>query len=115
MLVWFWSVRAGSPMLALEIRVNGELKWVCGAQALEQLVGWLVAERNGAVDPRAFDFTLRCQGTVSVDPDANEGLRWVAARMNFGDVVSLKFVDADSVNEPIERKRFPSGFGPPDA
>jgi hypothetical protein len=102
-------------MLALEVRVNGELKAICGAGALEHLVAWFSAERGGAVEPKDFEFILRCQGHLPISPDTNEVLKWVAARMKFGDEVSLRFVDAASVSRPIDRQQYPSKVEPPDA
>jgi hypothetical protein len=102
-------------MLALEVRVNGELKAICGAQALEHLVAWFSAERKGETHPSSFEFMLRCQGHVAVAPDVDEVLKWVSARMNLGDEVSLRFVEADRVHTPIDRQQYPSNPGLTDA
>ena len=102
-------------MLAVEVRVNGELKGVCGAGELEHLMAWFSAERKGAHEAKDYEFILQCQGHVLVDPETNEALKWVHARMKFGDEVTLQFVDATAVHQPIDRQRYPSRAIPPDA
>jgi len=102
-------------MLALEIRINGELKAICGDAALEHLMAWLSAKRNGATSAQDFEFIFQCQGTVPVDAETNEGLKWVHARVKFGDEFSLRFVEVEHAHQPIDRQKYPSKPNPPAA
>jgi hypothetical protein len=102
-------------MLALEIRLNGELKATCGTDDIESLVGWLHASRKGAVAPRDFDFRFDCQGFRPIDTETREVLKWVSARVKLGDEISMRLVETQVSQEPIDRQTIPAKVLPPDA
>jgi len=101
-------------MLALEIRVNGELRAICGDAALDFLSVWIKAARNGASAAQDFDLTIQCQGHRKVDAELDEVLKWVHARVKLGDEFSIRFVDVDRTHQPIDRQTYPRPV-PPDA
>jgi len=86
-------------VLAVEIRVNGELKAICGGADLRQLVARL------AVHPRDNAFRVECLGVRSVDVDTDEVLKWVSARIQLGDDVSFRLVESDSARDPIDSQK----------
>jgi hypothetical protein len=102
-------------MLALEIRLNGELKATCGTEDVEFLGGALRAKRSDASSPIGFDLQVECMGLRPVDADTREVLKWVAARIRLGDEVAFRFVDAAHVSEPIDRQAIPARELSPDA
>ena len=102
-------------MLALEIRINGELKATCGAEALDQLVAWISAKRSNSSPAQDFTFRIECLGFQRVDPDTKEVLKWVAAQVQRDDEVSIRFVDATKVHQPIDRQKISSKNDTPDA
>src|SRR5688572_27422282 len=102
-------------MLAFQIRLNGELKATCGADDIEGLVGLLKASRKGAVAPRDFEFRFECQGFRPIDATTRETLKWVSARVKLGDEISLRLVETDVSQEPIDRQTIPAEGLPPDA
>ena len=101
-------------MLALEIRVNGELKAVCGDDALDSLGVWLRALRKGATSAKDFDLEFSCQGHRNVDAENGEILKWVHARAKIGDAFTVRFVEVERAHEPIDRQMFKKQV-PPDA
>jgi hypothetical protein len=102
-------------MLALEIRLNGELKATCGTDDIEGLVGLLRASRKGASAPKDFDFRFECQGFRPIDAATREALKWVSARVQLGDEVSMRLVETQVSQEPIDRQIIPAKGLPPDA
>ncbi len=95
-------------MLALEIRLNGELQATCGAEDIESLIGLLRASRQGAIAPKDFDFHFECQGFRSIDASTREVLKWVSAQVQLGDEISLRLVESDAPQDPIDRQTIPS-------
>jgi|SoiMethySBSTD1v2_1073268.scaffolds.fasta_scaffold3765797_2 hypothetical protein len=102
-------------MLALEIRLNGELKATCGTGAIERLVGLLTARRGSATLPKDFEFRVECQGRQPVSQDVNEAVKWVSTKVQLGDEVSFRFVDVASADEPFDRQELSQKRDPSDA
>jgi hypothetical protein len=102
-------------MLALEIRINGELKATCGAEDAEWLTASLMAKRNAATAPKDSAFAIQCVGSRTIDSKTREVLKWLEARLKFGDEISLRFVEATQVLEPMDRQAIPVDGLPPDA
>jgi hypothetical protein len=102
-------------MLALQIRLNGELKAICGTGDIEGLVGLLKASRKGATAPKDFDFRFECQGFRPIDATTREVLKWISAQVQLGDEISLRLVETDVSQEPIDRQTIPAKGRPPDA
>ena len=102
-------------MLALEIRLNGELKATCGIEDADALAASLHARRNDTAAPKDFGLYIECMGVRPVDADTREVLKWVSARIRLGDEVALRFVETSQVQEPIDRQVIPARGSPPDA
>ena len=102
-------------MLALEIRLNGELKATCGVEDAEALVASLHGRRNDAKAAADFGLYIECMGVRPVDADTREVLKWVSARIRLGDEVALRFVEASQAQEPIDRQVIPARGGSTDA
>jgi hypothetical protein len=97
----------GTLMLALEIRLNGDLKARCGAEGLDNIVAWMRATRRfGESD--VYDYRIECTGSRIVDPQTSEFMKWVSALIQLGDEVSLRFVEVPDANAPIDRQEYPS-------
>ena len=94
-------------MLALEIRLNGELKATCGAEGLDNIVAWIRAARKyGESD--VYDYRIECTGSRLIDPETSEFIKWVSALIQLGDEVTLKFVEVPDASMPIERQDYPT-------
>src|SRR5262245_49928253 len=101
-------------MLAIEIRLNGELKATCGTEHVEWLAASLVAEKIDATAPQDSVIRLQCIGARTIDADTREVLKWIEARVKFGDEIAFRFVEATQVMEPIDRQAIPAKVEPPD-
>ena len=102
-------------MLALEIRINGELKGTCGTEDVEWLAASLMAKTKPATSPKDSVFQLQCVGARNIDADTREVLKWLETRVKFGDEVSFRFVDATQVLEPMDRQAIAVKAESPDA
>ena len=70
-------------MLAIEVRLNGELKGTFGAEGLEQLVAMVSARRKGeAVE---YQHSVECMGVRALSPESEEVLRWANAQSALGE------------------------------
>jgi hypothetical protein len=101
-------------MLALEVRINGELKATCGTEDVEWLAVSLMAKRNVATAPKDAAFAIQCVGSRTIDSNTREVLKWLEARLKFGDEIALRFVEAIDVLEPMDRQAIPVDGRPPD-
>jgi len=102
-------------MLALEIRINGELKATCGIEDAEWLAVSLMAKTNATTAPRDAAFAIQCVGSRTIDSETREVLKWLEARLKFGDEIALRFVEATHALEPMDRQEIPADGNPPDA
>ena len=89
-------------MLVVEIRVNGELIATCGAVGLRQLVAMVAVTHQ-----RFGDSSIRveCTGIHSVDNSADEVLKCVNSRIQVGDEVSFRVVEAHSAQAPVDSQK----------
>jgi len=92
-------------MLALEIRLNGELKATCGSETAEWLAAGLTARRIEPGAARDFAIGIECAGRQPVDADTYEVVKWLSTRIKIGDEVSLRFVEATTAQQPIDRQK----------
>ena len=94
-------------MIAIEIRLNGKLKAVCGAEDLEQVVavvradGKLGENSSANEDP---EYELECLGIHVNEKNTKEVLKWVGAKIRPSDEISFKFVETDSAHQPIDKQ-----------
>lgn len=88
-------------MIAIEIRLNGELKATCGADDLRQLVAMLSA-RQSETQAGEFEYSVECMGVRPKTQRTEEVLRWVNARIALGDEVCLKVVETTEAQEPYD-------------
>lgn len=99
-------------MVAIEIRVNGELKATCGADGMSQLLA-MVAARQPKAKGAGYNYVIECMGVRPKNSSTDEVLKWLNTRIAFGDEISFKFVDAAQAQEPIDRQEIsahaPSG------
>ncbi len=102
-------------MLVLEIRLNGEHKATCGTEAMERLTTLLTAKRKGSGSPKDFELRIECLGREPIDEETYEVLKWVSARVQLGDEISFRFVEAASSQEPIDRQTVAKNGDTPDA
>jgi hypothetical protein len=90
-------------MIALEIRLNGELKTTCGAENLRQLGAMMMALRSRKA-PDEMRYSVECHGVLPKSKDTEEVLCWLRVRIALGDEISFKFVEATEVQPPIDRQ-----------
>ena len=102
-------------MLALEVRLNGELKATCGSETAEWLAAGLTARRVEPGMPKDFALGIECAGRLPVDADTFEVVKWVSARLKLGDEISFRFVEAASAQDPIDRQKVSKRDDSPDA
>jgi hypothetical protein len=97
-------------MIAIEIRVNGELKATCGTDDLRQLAAMLSARRSkvGSENAGEFSYHLECMGVRPKSAAAEDVLRWVNTQIGLGDEVTLKFVEAVHAQAPFDRQDIPA-------
>jgi hypothetical protein len=89
-------------VLVVEIRVNGEHKATCGAGDLRQLVAMVAVTHQ----PSGYSsIRVECTGIHSVDSSTDEVLKWVNARIQVGDEVSFRVVEADSAQAPVDNQK----------
>jgi hypothetical protein len=98
-------------VIAIEIRLNGELKATCGAESLRQLVAMMMALRPREA-PSQVQFSVECMGVQPKSQDTEEVLRWLNVRVALGDEVSFKFVEAAEAQPPIDSQEIPLRHGP---
>ena len=102
-------------MLALEIRINGELKATCGTENAEWLTATIFAKRIVSMTPEGSSLAIQCVGARTIDADTRELLKWLESKVRFGDEIAFRFVDATQVLEPIDRQIIAARRDPPDA
>ena len=86
-------------MIAIEIRLNGELKATCGVDDFRQLSAMLFVTSQGATDPGC---EVECFGVRPKDAETEEVLHWVKKRIAFGDEVSFNVVHSTVTQEPFD-------------
>ena len=87
-------------MIAIQIRVNGRLVATCGAAALRTLVARIAANWPTAPSDSELAHAAEPGGAYSMDPTADEVLKWVGTRIAVGDEISLKFVESPPLRGP---------------
>ena len=98
-------------MIAIEIRLNGELKATCGAENLRQLVAMMMALRPRD-RPSQIQYSVECMGVQPKSQDTEEVLRWLNVRIALGDEVSFKFVEVAEAQPPIDSQDIQLHHGP---
>ena len=98
-------------MTAIEVRINGKLEAVCGAEALDQLVA-MVAARQSKDNTKVY--VVECMGVRPKSATTEEVLRWFNSRISFGDEVSFKFVETAIASAPFDSQEI-SRNGAPDS
>ena len=92
-------------MIAIEIRVNGELIATCGDAQLSQLVAMLAVRKTSSQEPMCDSkskFVIECMGVRPKDSELNEVLRWLNTQIECGDEVSFKIVETDKAQDPFD-------------
>lgn len=91
-------------MIAIEIRLNGELKATCGLREFHQLTAML---HVSSTDSGEAGCEVECMGLRANDETTDEVLRWVKKRISFGDEVSFKVVETSESQEPFDSQVIP--------
>ena len=92
-------------MLVVEVSLNGELKATCGGHDLRQLVARLAITTSRSRDSA---ISVECMGVRPVDPETDEVLKWVSARVQVGDEVTFRVVEAGGAQAPIDSQKISS-------
>jgi len=97
-------------MIAIEVIKNGKRLCLAGAEDLGVLAASFSA--GGPLGPKSHEFAgevskpqmrLRVGGITSRKGEADNYLDWIGQlEIKIGDVVTLKFVDVDKADSPVE-------------
>jgi hypothetical protein len=93
-------------MIAIKIRVNGDLLYVIGQEDVSILNSNLVISRDNS--ERDVDDYIRLNaGGLSQDTDKGypEHFRYKSQNLQVGDVVEMEIVDTDKIDAPVKRYR----------
>jgi hypothetical protein len=92
-------------VLALEISLNGKLKAVCGSSDCESLAAYVrVAAPSGqSLTQQNAAYLVQCLGFPK---SGDEVLKWVAATLQAGDEISIRLIETETANQPIDRQKF---------
>ena len=98
-------------MIAIEIRVNGELKATCGAEDLSNIgasvsVGGRLGENSSSSE--APSYVVECSGWHKNTDNVPEVLKWVGATVSSKDEITFRFVETDTADLPIDRQVLPT-------
>ena len=93
-------------MIAVEIRLNGELKATCGSEYVRQLVA-IMSARESPGSPAGIQYTVECTGVQPKTQRTEEVLQWLNVTIALGDEVSFKFVLTSEAQAPIDRQELP--------
>jgi hypothetical protein len=92
-------------MLALQVSLNGEIKAICGSSDCESLAAYVRAKAPSgqSLTPENAEYLVQCLGFPK---SGDEVLKWVAARLQAGDEITIKLIETDSASSPIDRQAF---------
>lgn len=93
-------------MIAIKIRVNGDLLYVIGQEDVSILNSNLVVSRDNS--ERGVDDYIRLNaGGLSQDTEKGypEHFRYKSQNLQIGDVVEMEIVDTDEIDAPVKRYR----------
>jgi hypothetical protein len=93
-------------MLAIEVRLNGELKATCGADDLRHLIAMLNILPPGKSKSGGEEglFRVEVHGVRPSGLSTEEVLKWVSARVQLGDEIAFRLVEVAEAHEPIDRQ-----------
>ncbi len=90
-------------MIAIEVRLNGELKATCGADGLRQLSAMMTARHSQKASDE-IRYSVECHGVQPKSQDTEDVLCWLRVRIALGDEVSFKFIEATEAQPPIDQQ-----------
>lgn len=93
-------------MIAIKIRVNGDLLYVIGQEDVSILNSNLVVSRDNS--ERGVDDYIRLNaGGLSQDTEKGYPghFRYKSQNLQIGDVVEMEIVDTDEIDAPVKRYR----------
>ena len=85
-------------MIAVEIKVNGEVAAICGTEDLQQLLGVVAARTK---DDEPFHYVVEVMGLRHSSDGHHMAAKWKSIRIELGDVVSFKFIEAAGAEGPV--------------
>ena len=93
-------------MIALKIRVNGDILYVIGQEDVSILNSNLVVSRDNS-ERDVEDYIHLNAGGLSQDTDKGypEHFRYKSQTLQVGDVVEMEIVDTEKVDAPVKRFR----------
>ena len=102
-------------MIAIEIRVNGELKATCGAEDLRTVGASVTASGRLGTDSPTEDeprYVVECVGWHKTSDVVPEILKWVGATISPDDEILFRFVETETTDSPIDRQILSEGSEP---
>ena len=91
-------------MLALQISLNGKVKATCGSSDCESLAAYVraAAPSGQSLTPGNTEYLVQCLGFLK---SGDEVVKWVAAKLEAGDEISIRLIETEDVNQPIDRQK----------
>ncbi|MBD2307400.1 hypothetical protein H6G17_18140 [Chroococcidiopsis sp. FACHB-1243] len=106
-------------MIAFEVYLNGEKLCTAGLRDLSVLtaiLNWRQRQADAsAANPEeleAEDFRLYVGGMLNIAEGSREFLRWLDLNLEVGNEITIKIVDANTVDIPIRREKVELNFSP---
>jgi hypothetical protein len=90
-------------MLAFQISINGEVREVCGEDALQHLVAYIRAQAPDGqeLNPTSVNYFTQCFGFPA---SGAEVVKWSGIRLALGDEISVKLVETKDAHAPTDRQ-----------
>ena len=96
-------------MIAFQVSRNGKLLCTAGIEdvgVLTSMLTWVrrrthTQSHGGIEEELTFDVTA----LDGHDPKQNENLKWVSEALHVGDSISIRIVDVEAADPPVERDR----------
>ena len=92
-------------MIAYQIAVNGRKVGTAGVHqgVVSAIASWVFVPSDVAEDPdKDWGASLSIAG---LDDRSSENLKWFRCDLRVGDEITLKLIETDRVDEPIERTK----------
>ncbi|WP_317110361.1 hypothetical protein [Chroococcidiopsis sp. SAG 2025] len=106
-------------MIAFEVYLNGEKLCTAGLRDLSVLtaiLNWRQRQADASAanpeDLDAEDLRLYVGGMLNIAEGSREFLRWLDLNLEVGDEITIKIVDANTVDIPIRREKVELNFSP---
>jgi hypothetical protein len=106
-------------MICFEIHINGKKVCTAGVDSpygvLTSILTWVrrdlrqfQLEKRGKIQEEEINFDVG--GHISHGKNDHENLKWIKESLSIGDEITIRIIDLDKSDEPLERKRSDPDF-----